>query len=480
MSTGAEGGSTVRRRRLRHAFSVVAVVVAAVSLSAWAATAQAQVVLRGIDDPNTLGAGASDPATMVREISDKLNARVIRLDIPWMRAEHERGVYNDSYLSKFETTIDAAVAHGLSVIVTVYQTPPWASDRTLWTRPPQGYAAGRFHSFYPPSPASIDRFRAFAEHLSRRLAGRVLGYECWCEPNSWAYLYPQRTGNDPAFGAHRYQKMLAAFSQGVHAGDPGAKVIAGATAPMGRNDRYSTSPQRFATLLRNGGAARFFDVYSHHPYMTGGTKHPAPEASPPSPSRCVSLGNIGQLLSLFPAKPFYLTEYGYNTRYTYDFGLSVTSAQQASYLRRAYSWATRFPQVKLLVWYLTRDWSPSGRASDPRGIYTGLRTLAGKKKRAWFAFAGGNSLTLSTPTRVRAGSALLLRGRLTCASVGGVAGKRLVVKRYRSSTGWRTITKVVTGKGGYYHLWRWPTRSGTYRVSWPGVVQSPRRTVTVY
>ena len=148
--------------------------------------------------------------------------------------------------------------------------------------------------------------------------------------------------------------MLKAFHAGVHRGDPKVLVVAGATAPVGLNDRYRTSPQRFARFLKANGAAAYFDVYSHHPYTPGGTIQSAPDGMPNDPSTTVTLRNLPTLLRLFPTKPFYLTEYAYNTRYSLQFGLTVTPVQQATYLRRAYAYVQRFPQVKMLVWYLVR------------------------------------------------------------------------------------------------------------------------------
>ena len=92
-----------------------------------------------------------------------------------------------------------------------------------------------------------------------------------------------------------------------------------------------------------------------------------------------------QLLRLFPKKPFYLTEYGYNTRPNQMFGLAVTEGAQARYLRTAYKYAARYPQVRLLAWYLLRDWRPETGQADA-GVYTGLRRLDGTRKPAWYAF----------------------------------------------------------------------------------------------
>jgi hypothetical protein len=451
-----------------------------VTLSCVCPPSFAHTVLRGLDDSTAFHPRATGGSASMREVGGLLNASVVRTAIAWQDLEPQPGVLNEAYLSQVSDTIDAARAEGMSVVVTLWAVPKWASDSSFWNSPPSGVPVGEYRSFYPIRRECLDDYRWFAEQLSQRLAGRVMAYECWNEPNLWTFLYPQRTASDTAFAAHLYVDMLRAFSAGVRVGDPSARVVAGSTAPSGYNNAHSTTPQRFAKVIRQAGVGSVFDVYSHHPYMIGGGKAVAPEKPPHDPSTAVALGNISTLLDLFPAKPFYLTEYGYNTSYNLTFGFSVTAAQQADFLRRAYVFAGRYPQIKLLIWYTLHDWSPTDRADDPRGIYLGLRNLRGARKRAWYAFAGGNTLKLSAPFNVDSGSPLLLRGRLRCASVGGLRGKVLVVSRYRRDTGWRALGKITTGDGGYYRVKLSPLRSASYRLSWPGVVRSPLRTVLVH
>ena len=174
--------------------------------------------------------------------------------------------------------------------------------------------------------------------------------------------------------------MLKAFRAGVLRAGTGVRVVAGATAPVGLNDRYRTSPQRFARFLRRAGAGRYFDVYSHHPYTPGGSIYTAPDQPPNDPTRTVTLFNLRTLLRLFPKKPFYLTEYGYNTQPNLMFGFSVSESVQARYLRAAYKYAARDRQVKLLVWYLVRDQRPATGPADA-GVYTGLQA-AGRHAQA--------------------------------------------------------------------------------------------------
>ena len=174
-----------------------------------------------------------------------------------------------------------------------------------------------------------------------------------------------------------------------------------------------------------------------------------PRLPPVHPNHTVSLSNIGRLLAVFPKKPFYLTEYGFSTEPSVAFGPAVTEFQQAAYLSEAYALAARHPRIKLLVWQPLQDASPSGSPNDPNGCYLGLRRVDGSAKPAWYAFAGGNRIAFTAPPSARRGARIAIGGRYTCASVGGVRGKRLLVQRLVNGR-WRGIRFVTTGSNGHF------------------------------
>jgi Cellulase (glycosyl hydrolase family 5) len=448
-------------------------------LGALASPAQAGTVLRGMADNRFTDQSLplAQRLALVRELGTTLRGQAIRLDCQWPLAEPRRGAYDDSgYLADLKAVADAAHADGLKVIVLILYVPRWASDKSYWSHPPAASYSG-YQWFYPVAAGSLDDLGAFSGHVAALLRGEVLGYECWNEPNLWPYIYPQRTAADNEFAAHTYLGYLRAMSPAIRAADPGALVIAGATAPSGENNVFRTAPQTFARQLKTLGAAPWFDVYSHHPYCVGGRADLDPALPPAHPDRTIELANIGTLLRIFPAKPFYLTEYGYSTRYSWAFGPPVNETQQAIYLRKALAMVARHPQIKLLLWFLDRDISPSGASSDANGVYTGLRRLGGGAKPAWYAFAGGDHLTLSAPTTVRQGAVTRLSGRLSCASVGGVKGKQLRLLRRRGNGAWITAGGVTTGTDGEFSLRVRVRATQRYRLLWPGVVSSPTRLV---
>jgi len=448
-------------------FALTLLCLAAASLGT-AASAGAQNVLRGTDELRLARQGTTDTPSQVGFLATKLQAQLLRFDVYWDDLEPRRNAYDQTYLNQLAQTIHAAAGDGLKVIVTVYGTPRWASDQTLWQYAPRGFSPGVYRVFYPPAVSRLGDFQAFATKLATTFGGDVTGFECRNEPNLWTSLYPQRTPSDAAFGVRRYAAMLTAFSKGVRAGDSNALVVAGATAPAGQNTMLSTSPQRFAGQLKTMVESSVFDAYSHHPYTVGGTRHLAPEATPRDPAHTVSLGNIATLLRIFPGKPFYLTEYGYYTQYSLGFGIYVNQITQAQYLTRAYRYAARFPQVKALIWFPYHD--SQNTKNMAYGNYSGLVTASGAYKRSWYAFSGGNKLTLEAAAPF--GASVRLSGRLTSASMGGLRGKALMLYRRTTGQAWHAVRNLKTAANGSYHASVKVSGRVRFRVKWLGVVGS--------
>lgn len=462
------------------AAALVALVLLIVCLVPPAAKASVE---RGLSVTD-LGSRWTDPAVAARlvdELAGDLRARWVRMVVEWPQVEPEQGQYDEAALTALGDAVAALHARGVKVVLTFTSAPVWASDRSFWNDPPSTTQPKGYSPYYPVRDDALDYLTATAGVLAARYAGMVTAYECWNEPNLWLYLYPQRTAADEYFGARTYLKYLRAFSAGVRAGDAAALVVAGSTAPFGPNDEYRSSPQKFARFLKDHDAAALFDVYSHHPYTIGGTRDIAPDGAPTTPEKTVALSNLDDLLRLFPGKPFYLTEYGYNTTYSSAFGgFSVTKVQQATFLRAAYAYVSRYPQVKNLFWFLVQDRLPDGRPADG-GFYTGLRELDGDRKLGWFAFAGQNRLTISAPRSARRGSLIRITGRLSNAAIGQLRNRTIVLQSRKIGGGsWHTVTSKRTSTTGAYRFTVKPGGSRVYRTVWRGVKTSAYRTVRVY
>jgi hypothetical protein len=243
------------------------------------------------------------------------------------------------------------------------------------------------YPFYAPRQDAIPEYGAFASHMATYFKGQVFAYECWNEANIMWFFYPQQVPGDKHFGERTYLAMLQQFYAGIKAVDPAAKVLGGNSASAGFDDKNRTSPITWALWLKQNGVLTYCDAYAHHPYAVGTTGTKPPENPPTFPRDTVTLGNIRSLLRIFPKTAFYLTEYGYNSRNSSLFGgVGVGERKQADYLTRAYRLAARYPQIKLLMWYLRVD-VKAGHGQFQPEMFTGLRRPNGVKKAAWFAFA---------------------------------------------------------------------------------------------
>jgi hypothetical protein len=376
-----------RGRLARAAVVLATVLTLCAGFAAGPAAPSVHAVAKGLIDRRLETAtSAVDQAALIKQIGPQLGARWVRLTVDWQLLEPTRGVYDAARVKRLDELVDGLHARHIKVILTTCYLPAWATDKSWWTHPPTGYPEG-YQPFYPIRTGALSDYARLGEYLARHFKGRVQALECWNEPNLWPYVYPQRTPDDPFFAARTYLRMLRAFHTGVKRAHTSVKVVGGATAPVGLNDRYRTSPQRFAGFLKRHGAARLFDVYSHHPYTPGGSIYSAPEQPPNNPRTTVTLYNLRTLLRLFPSKPFFLTEYGYNTHPSQKFGgFTVSDAVQARYLRRAYRYAASYRQVKLLLWFRLYDSRPVSGPADG-GVYSGLREADGARKPAWYAFA---------------------------------------------------------------------------------------------
>lgn len=367
--------------------AAILIATLAVTLIALGAAPRADAILRGMVDDRWVWANEATREATLSEYARRLRVQAVRITIQWPRAEPERGEYNEAYLSTIENAIDAARAHRIRVMLMVYQTPQWASDQRFWNSPPSPQIARGYRPYYPMRRDSLADFQRFARMLAGRFKGRVTWYECWCEPNLASYIYPQQYKGDRYFAARTYVRYLQRFYKGIKAGYQKALVLGGVTGPWGMNNRWSTSPQRFAKRLKYHAAYRWFDAYSHHPYPVGGIP-PAPNRRPRFPQYTVSLYNARTLLRIFPKKQFYFTEYGYTTKNVKVFGGGrVSAARQARYLTIAYKMADRLPRVRMLMWLQWKDTPPAAGKPSNLGHYFGLRYANGKRKPSWYRYA---------------------------------------------------------------------------------------------
>ena len=437
-------------------------------------------LMRGIWDDTFVGVDATKQNSILTEIADQLHANVVRLMVFWADTEPQKGVFDDTYLATIKQAITAARAHGLKVIITTYAPPAWAEDTSLWKHPPGGFAANTYQNFYAPRADAIPEYGAFARHIARYFKGQVFAYECWNEPNIFWFLYPQQVAGDKYFGVRTYLAMLKQFYAGIKASDPQALVLAGNSASAGFDDQSRTSPITWALWLKDHGVLKYCDAYSHHPYNVGPSAQQPPEAPPTFPKQIVTLGNIADLLRIFPKTDFYLTEYGYNSRFSTLFGKGsgVGEVDQADYLQRAFRVAAKYPQIKLLMWYLRVDVKGNPADQMSPSMFTGLRRPDLSLKPAWYAFAGGNKVTEEAPGKAAVGASFTVTGQVTHDG-SPVPGIHLMLVVQVGAGAWRQLDHVTTDPQGRYTITFTVTGSSLYQVVWPGVVKGELRSITI-
>ena len=447
--------------------------------------ARASGVERGIVDhrlESAWGVDLTEVQALTRQMgSGGLRTKWTRVLVHWAKLQPERpgasaesdadhDGYADSYVDELRAVVGALRTRRIKVIMTVTEVPKWASNSALWANPPwTSYGTGYspIYAMNADDPAVLAQFGKLGAFLARSFRPSVGYFECWNEPNLGGSFYPQRRPGDPRFGLRIYMKMLRAFHAGVRGANPRAVVIAGATAPRGADDDFSTKPATFAKYLHDRRAGRYFEGYSCHIYPWG-----PPNLAPWQPRAAVTLGNLDSLIKHFPKKGFYVTEFGYSTREPSILGQVVSETDQARYLRKAYSFtARRYKQVKTILWFMVQDLE-SIAGGD--GISMGLERVDGSPKPGWFAFAGGNRISSVAPTSVRDSARFHVSGALATRVVGASAGVDVQLQRRRPGvSSWQSVSTAVTGQDGAY-VFRVQQGAGIwfYRVVWAGVCES--------
>ena len=302
-----------------------------------------------------------------------LGAGWASIDVSWRSTETAKGVYDSAYLEDIDRAIAATRAAGAKVVLTVTETPQWAS--------------GNADKLYPPTDAAD--LASFYAMLVARYAASVDAWQIWNEPNHFSFWAPDPTGRPGA--CLEYAPLLKAAYPVVKAGDPGAPVLFGALA---FNDYAYV--ERCFTLVPDIGS--YFDVMVTHPYAAGGAAPEAAIDAAPADGRLdyqtfLAYREVrASLLARGADKPIWFTEMGWSTA-TDGHPLGNVSAQtQADYLTRAYRLLEQDPYVQVAMWYSLRN---SSWADDGPGWLDqlGLMRTDFTPKPAYFAFKAYGTAT---------------------------------------------------------------------------------------
>jgi hypothetical protein len=278
-----------------------------------------------------------------------------------------------------------AVAAGLSPIVSISGAPAWAQRRVEKHRRDDGP--------YRPSYRALAEFALAA---ARRYSGsfadlpRVRHWQVWNEPNFSFYLMPQTVGGR-LVSAGWYRAMVNAMADAVHGVHRDNVVIAGGLAPYGATTAFleGTSPLRFMRTLLCMSAGKTpkrtcrhrlsFDVWSHHPYTSGGPRHRSGRPDD------VSLGDLPEMNALLRAAEragvirapkrveFWVTEFSWDTAPPDPKGLPmwlhVRWVSEALYRM----WKAG---VSMVTWYGIRDQPLAGSANQSGLFHRGAAGVA--------------------------------------------------------------------------------------------------------
>jgi hypothetical protein len=233
-------------------------------------------------------------------------ATVVRLPLRWAAvAPAARGARFDPQnpddpayrWQTVDAVVRAAAAARVQPILDIVTMPPWALKPGTGT---------------PGTPVASD-LGAFARAAALRYDGRhglphVRYWQVWNEPNLGSQLSPQLVNGRPV-GALAYRAMVNAFAAGVKPVASDNVVIAGGLAPF-RDQTPATQAQDLdwgplsfmraffclsASLRSSCSTSVRFDVWSHHPYTSGGPTH---HAALPND---VSLGDLPRLVATLRA-----------------------------------------------------------------------------------------------------------------------------------------------------------------------------------
>jgi hypothetical protein len=311
--------------------------------------------------------GDITPEELDRQMAaiERAGTDIIRVDVGWASLQSEsKDRYETWVLDRLDRVVAKAEAHGVELVVTVVDSPCWASSAPASLKQNcEGAWWSRDVQRYPPTDPQ-DYADGFA-YLVERYGNRVTAWEIWNEPNSDYYF---RSGS-----AATYAAMVKAAYDAAKRVDPGATILAGA---------LSESDYRFTEALFDHGIEGHFDGFSIHPYSNDRSPlfmHPDPRYSFASGIPAVR----DVLVRHGYARPMWLTEFGWNTSTIRDqeaWMNGVSEWTQGCFLKQAYDKMQDWDYVRAAFVYELRD-----ESNDPnrRNSNFGLLKHNGEKKLAY-------------------------------------------------------------------------------------------------
>ena len=354
----ALGASGLRRRARRFSVVLAIALIGAAAVNAPSSAAQLQTA---ITDPLTFSGPDRDLA-FARTADAGASAAEIQIRWNAVAPKTRPATFNPSNpndpgydWASIDTQVLAAKRQRLEPLLAITDSPTWSQTTPSVPN-------------YSPSPS---QFAAFAQAAARRYSGafaglpRVRYWIAWNEPNLSSFLTPQQNN----VSANIYRALLNAFASAVKAVHQDNQVVAGQLDPVASHAAgyRAIAPIPFirALLCMSGGArphptctarARF-DIWSYHPYTSGG---PFDRARVPGDAMLGDLQSCDQLLRAAQAAHhvvsshrigFWVTEFAWDSNppspHAVPMGLLTRWVAEALYQM----WRS---DVTLATWYLLR------------------------------------------------------------------------------------------------------------------------------
>jgi hypothetical protein len=446
------------RRGVGLALIVAAVALAAAVVGAARAARPFETAVVGAD-PQDFGTVHALGATMVR-ITIGWSSVAPAAPVPaGFQPSNPRDPHYD--WSPVDVQVEQAVKHGLQPILDIVGAPSWAQAEA-----PAGY----------PSNSGFPELRAlaqFARAAALRYGGhvgrlpRVRYWAVWNEPNLSTYLSPQMVRGDPV-APRFYGEMVDAMGAAVKAVHANNLVVAGELAPFrditpethAQNKDWGplsfmrsllcVSPQLHPTCNRKVRV----DIWSTHPYTSGGPTH---NAELPND---VSLGNLGEMRAILDAAVashhvlsrgtlrFWVTEFSWDSDPPDPGGVPTKLLERWVPQALYEMWRSG---VSLVTWFSLRD-EPMTTSPFQAGFYY----VNGRPK----PYLEGFRFPLVAFPR---GSGVYVWGRTPWGKSG-----RVVVEQRMGGGAWKRLGIVSTGSNGVFEQTFHVPRSGRVRGCWLG------------
>jgi polysaccharide biosynthesis protein PslG len=252
-------------------------------------------------------------------------AKVGRVGVWWSTIEWTaKGEYIQANLDQLDTLMSQASTDGISIIVCLADTPPWASAGGAWNDA-------------PTNPADMGDFALYlADHYGSQIAAIEVWNEPEIDPNGVPNLIPPAN----LTLAMAYTGMVQAIYTSVKPTHPDIQVLAGA---------LSYADVTFLGELYDAGMKGSYDGISLHPYADG--------ADPAN--LMVTHSFLGGIEAMHAAQvangddtPEWVTEFGWPV------GTSPganTEQEQATYIESAIGLVRGLPYVRAATVYQFRD-----------------------------------------------------------------------------------------------------------------------------